>query len=905
MQERTSLVALNRGLISRFAVARIDLKRIALAATILTNWLPKVLGAMILRPGWQYIFGILGNQACRYLKFIFATNDTSLLELTPLVMRVSINDVLLTRPAVTTAVTNGTFAVNLASWTSNDEAGAVSQWVAPGYMELVGASTTRAIRDQQVTCVNPTVEHALRIVVVRGPVTLRVGTALDDDSYVTETTLYTGTHSISFTPTSDFWIRFASGALQKVWISNCTIEAAGVVTLPTPWTATDLSKIRYDQSADVMFVACPGFQQRRIERRGTRPAARSWSVVLYLPPDGPFAIQNTSPLTLTPSALTGNITVTASRALFKSTHVGALFSITSIGQQTTLTSAASATSTPSIRVTGIDAARVFSVIISGDATGSTVDLQRSYDNATWANVGAPYSWTANNTSSVNDTLANQIVYYRLTLTTRVAPDTVTMTLTIGSGSIRGVFRVTDYTTSVLVNAEVLVSLGGVTASTTWQEGIWSSKKGWPTSVRLHEGRLWWAGMNGIVGSVSDAFDSFDETLVGDAGPINRTIGSGPVDTINWMLSMRGMILGAQGAEWSARSSSLDEPLTRTNFNLKSPSTQGSGAVEALKVDQLGYFVDRAATKVFELAFDVKLYDYGSIDLMELVPELGIGGIVRMDVQRKPDTRLHCVRADGTVLICVMNRTEDVLAWTMVTTSGSVEDVVVLPAISGNTDDQVYYVVKRTINGSTVRYLEKWALEIDCRGDLSYCNLADAYVKYSGVATKFITGLSHLEGQQVVVWADGADVGTIDTARPWTQTYTVSGGQITLATPASNVTVGLGYTAQFQSMKLGSISQAGSPLSQQKQIPEVGLVLVDTHPKGIKFGPTLDDTGPSRMDDMPSMEKGAPVGTATRVSYDDQPIPFPGTWTTDLRVCLQAQAPRPAGVLGITPEVEAH
>ena len=115
--------------------------------------------------------------------------------------------------------------------------------------------------------------------------------------------------------------------------------------------------------------------------------------------------------------------------------------------------------------------------------------------------------------------------------------------------------------------------------------------------------MWWAGINGVWGSVSDAYDSFDETLTGDAGPINRTIGSGPVDTINWILSLQRLVLGAQGAEWLAKSSSLDEPLTPTNFNLKTASTQGSGAVDPIKIDQGGVFVNRSGTRVYELAFD--------------------------------------------------------------------------------------------------------------------------------------------------------------------------------------------------------------------------------------------------------------------------------------------------------------
>jgi hypothetical protein len=64
------------------------------------------------------------------------------------------------------------------------------------------------------------------------------------------------------------------------------------------------------------------------------------------------------------------------------------------------------------------------------------------------------------------------------------------------------------------------------------------------------------------------------------------------------MSLKGLILGAQGTEQVVRASSLDEPLTPTNFNVKGSSTQGSGAVDAVKVDQGGYFVNRSGVKVF-------------------------------------------------------------------------------------------------------------------------------------------------------------------------------------------------------------------------------------------------------------------------------------------------------------------
>lgn len=900
MRSDLALMSLNRGVVSPLGLGRQDVKRLALAAQKQTNWMPRVLGAMALRVGWGFLGGTRNDQASRMLKFIFASDDTALLEMTDSIMRVWIDDALLQRPAVSTAITNGLFAGNITGWTGMDEAGATSAWAAGDVMSLVGSGTAFAIREQQVSpsVADRGIEHGVRVVIERGPVLIRIGSTSGDDDYVSETTLGTGTHSLSITPTGDFFIRFFSRLVRTTLVKSCTIEAAGVVTLPTPWTVDDLGNLRPDQSGDVVYVACEGAQQRMIQRRGTRPHARSWSVVPYAPDDGPFQLQNVSPTTITATGLTGDVSLIASTALFKAGHVGALFSLTSEGQAVTATGAANGVTTASIRVTGVDSERVFSIDITGDATGSTVNLQRSTDDATWSNVsGAGATFTANASTTFDDSLDNQIIFYRLILTTRVAPDTVTMTLRIGSGSIRGIVRVTQVTNSLNASGQVLVDLGSTDATEVWQEGQWSDVMGWPTAVKIHEGRMWWCGLNGVWGSISDAYDSFDETVIGSAGPINRTIGSGPVDTINWLLSLKGLMLGAQGTEYMVRASSLDEPLTPTNFNVKSSSTQGSGPVDSVKVDQSGYFVDQSSIKVFSLGFDLEAYDYSARDMMALYPDLGSPGIVRMDCQRRPDTRLHCVRSDGTAIVCVVDRAEDQLAWIPVETSGFIEDVVVLPAQSGQTDDQVYYVVRRTIGGASVRYLEKWAQESDCQGGTLNC-LADSYVTYSGTATTVITGLSHLEGREVVVWADGADVGTNDSARPWTQTYTVSGAQITLPVAASTVVVGLGYTAQFKSAKLGLQVQGADPQSRRKKGDAIGLLLVNTHRKGVKFGPTLDDTGSLCMDDMPQMEQGTEVTEEIHDDYDEDLIEFPGTWTPDLRVCLQAQAPRPATVLAI-------
>lgn len=323
-----SIVAFNRGLISRLALARIDLKRMAFSSETQVNWIARAMGSMMLRPGLRY----LGDAPSRplYVPFIFSTDDTALIELTNLRMRIWVNDRVVNRKSVSTAVANSAFTTDVTSWIDNDEAGGVSGWNSSGYLELLGNGTAAAIRDQQVAVgvADRGVEHGLRLVIVRGPVTLRIGSTLGGDEYIRETVLDTGTHSLAFTPTGNFHIRVLSRLSRPVLIDSISVDSAGVLSIATPWGTDDLTRIRYDQSGDIIFVACRGYQQRKIERRG----ARSWSVVSYEPEDGPFRSENIGPITLTPTGLTGTVALNASAPIFRSTHVGALFRLTSEGQ---------------------------------------------------------------------------------------------------------------------------------------------------------------------------------------------------------------------------------------------------------------------------------------------------------------------------------------------------------------------------------------------------------------------------------------------------------------------------------------------------------------------------------------------------------------------------------------------
>lgn len=871
------ILAFNRGIVSPLALGRTDIKRVAMSAQEQTNFIPRVLGPMSLRPGFQYLGNSKSDQQAFYLPFVFATDDTAILELTNSLLRVRVNEALVTRPTVATAVTNGAFDSDVASWTDNDEVGASSTWLTGGYLSLSGTGTAAAIRDQAVSVSggDQNIQHALNIIVTQGECILRVGSTSGGQEYIAETTLRPGFHSLAFTPTgATAHVRLMSRLSYPTLVDSCVIAPSGVMEIPTPWVEANLRKIRARQSGDVIFVACRNVMQKRIERRGTN----SWSVVDYVANVGPFRVGNATPITLTPSALTGTVTLTASGPVFRTTNVGGLFAVDSTGQSVTKSISSADVYSDPIRVTGIGSGRSFGITVTGTWVG-TVTLQRSVGAVgAWVDVS---NYTINQSTSLSDALDNQIIYYRIGIKpSNYTSGTANVVLAYAAGSIRGIVRVTAYTSETLVTGVVVKDFGALTGTSDWLEGAWSDRRGFPGAVEIYEGRVWWAGADKIYGSVSDDFANYDDSVTGDSGPISRSIGTGPVDTINWLLNSQQMLVGAQGAELVCRSSSLGEPLTPTNFNLKPAASRGSLGVDAVAVDTSAMYVDRSGSRAYEMQYDSVGTSYSAVDLTAIVPEICKPGVYRIAVQRREDTRLHFVREDGKVALLLFDKTEDVKAWIPIETDGEIEDAFTLP---GTEEDKVYYSVKRVINGSTVRFLERWALQSECIGG-PLNKQADAFIVYSGASTNTITGLTHLEGESVVVWGDGLDIGT----------FTVTSGQVVLPTAVAQAVVGLAFEARFRSVKM-------KYLTKRKMTTHLGLVLKDTHSQGMEFGPDFD-----HMDNLPLVENGKEVTVNSVWSdYEFEGHPFDGTYDPNSRLCLRATAPRPCTVLAAIASVEVN
>jgi hypothetical protein len=768
-------------------------------------------------------------------------------------------------------------------------------------------------------------EHSLAINVERGPVTLRVGSTSGDDDLISETAIGTGHHNLAFTPETDFHITLQSDALVDRIVSSLEIGDSGTVEVPTQWGAEDVSNIRYDQSADVMYANCDGVQQQKIERRGT---GRSWSAVDYAPDNGPFLTGRSANAKLSVSHFYGNTTMDANIPFFSPLHVGALFRLTHSGQSGEWALGALNAVTDAVKVTGIndtgnytaDNERRVVFTVSGSWAGR-ITIERSFDGpdfgfkkasvqrvAVVAGAGL-LADTGTFTTTIDDLEDNLQVWYRAKVTTYTSGVPI-VHITYRGGQTTGIARVTAYNDNQTVDIEVLRRFSDTGLTDQWQEGYWSDLRGYPTAVALNGGRLGHASGANLFLSVSDDFENFDQDTEGDAGPIIRTLGSGPVDSIHWMLSLLRLIVGTAGAELAVRSSSLDEPLTPDNSSAVAFSTQGSANMRAVKMDTRGIMVQRSTKRVFMIGpAQNTLADYEAFDLTLLVPDLLAAGAVSIAIQRQPDTRIHVVRADGLVSILTYEPQEEVICWTMWETDGAVEKAMCLPGIG---EDAVYYHIRRTIGNTTRRFLEKWALESECQGDTGLNWLMDCAVSFSdtGRATFFNAAATHLAGESVIVWGD-LDTGStpyVDLSPDVNGVQTTwaldTGGDLTLTGLTNGVhrgTLGLPYQGTWLSTKLAYAAQFGTALANYKRVDKIGLILYNAHNNGLFLG---SDSG--HLDPLPRMVKGAVVDPDHIFpTLDAFPTPFNGVWDEDSRFMLVGKAPRPVTILACVPTVDTE
>lgn len=889
-------VVFNRGLVSPRATARTDVERVRMAAVEMRNWRPEQLGAMAIRPGTSHLGSAFDGVK---IPFVYATDEASLLELGNGSMRIwDGGDTLLRRPEVSTILQNPEFTNNLNGWLSDNEPGAAAtheDYNGRGALRLSGSQYSEARVYQRVTLRVADWEklHALRVSVVSnwGAVTLRVGTSPNADDVLQQVVLRPGEHSIAFMPTDagpydaenrrHLFVTLGSRLGYPAYVSRCQFQSGDIVALTTPWnTENRVRNIRWQQVNDVMFCACANVQPHRIERR----PYGSWSVVEYQTKVGPHSRINVERTRLNTSGLTGYVTITANAPVFDEGHVRTVWGMPSIGQRITATLPAIGTFTDPIRIVGVGDQRRFNIKISGTWSG-TLRLQQSIGSPdNWVNY-ADTAYTANTAANgiqFNDGLDNVEVYYRVGFNFSYTSGAAVVELFNPQGSIDGSFRIIAVDSPTQARAVVLKPLGG--SSDLWSEGAWGRYGGWPTAVALADGRLWWFGQGRAWASVSDDYENFDTTYEGDAAALSKTLGRGGTQRVNWAAALNRLLVGTDDVVQSLRSSSFEEPITPSNFNIKTRSTKGAAAVPPVLTDTSAYFVSGAGDRLLELRYEPGEYDYVAVATDVVVPEVTKSGIRRIAVTSNPDVRVYAVRKDGTLAVLLHDPVEDITCWYDIETDGKVLDVAVLPGPGG---DRVFLTVERKLikdNGTIfISSRHEELLPHSFIGDPAY--MLDAAVDFTNLNTLNSTfALSHLDGKDVILM-DRLTHKLVGRVRVTNRVIPTAGLPIRF-----EGRVGLGYEARYRSARVPLPDQAGPTIGRVSRLTHIAFALVDA--LKLKFGADFETMDDIRM----RASSGAPLEVPVPV-LDTDPKPFPAGWTLDSRVCLWGEAPYPCTVLG--------
>lgn len=554
----------------------------------------------------------------------------------------------------------------------------------------------------------------------------------------------------------------------------------------TPYTEAMLPEMDFTQGADTMLIFHQGVPVNILQRL----AADSWFLQpapITVAPFGEVGHKFATALTLSSAAVGTGRTVTAASGIFLAADVGRR--ITYLSGLANITGYTSATVVTADILTAFPAAAV---------PASLWTMEDSPQAACTPSAKDPVGASITLTLGIDGWRAEDVgKYVRIN---------------------GGLCLITGFSSVTVVNAAIKEELTATVASpaSAWslQASVWNAIDGYPATGALYEQRLVLAGSikypQTLWGSRTGLF--YDYTIgVNDDDAFSFTLPStGQINPIRRMSSVATLMPFTYGGEYTMQGGN-DSPLTPTNVKCKAPSVYGCNAVKPVRVGDEVLFVQRAGRKVRSMAYRIDADTYKAPDLTVLAEHITQSGIKEMCYQQEPRSNLWCVRNDGKMAVLTLDRDEGVIAWTPQNTAGAYESVASIPSPEG---DEVWAIVRRTVQGQTRRYVERFATGI----------YTDSTIIGTDVTGKAVwSGIDHLEGEQVAVRAqDEATPGMV-----YMGMFPVTAGTITLPRDTKRVEIGLPFTNSVTLLRPELQSGEGSAQNNPQRTHEVSLLVMES------------------------------------------------------------------------------
>ncbi len=366
--------------------------------------------------------------------------------------------------------------------------------------------------------------------------------------------------------------------------------------------------------------------------------------------------------------------------------------------------------------------------------------------------------------------------------------------------------------------------------------------------------------------------------------ITMTIAAKQVNEIRHLVAMGSLVILTSGGEWKL-TEGQNEVLEPSTVGVKPQSFNGASWVPPVVINNTALYVQEMGARVRDLVYEFVSNTFTGGDLSLLSEHLFEGyQIEEMAYATEPYGILWCVRSDGKLLGLTYQREQQVYGWHQHDLGGVVESVA---TIKEDNRDALYMVVRRTIDGASVRYIERMQVRTTSAPEDVWC--VDCGLQYSGHVATVISGLDHLEGESVAVVADGNEVTGL----------TVTAGAITLPRAATKVTVGLPFVPAIELLDIDQAS-ATTIKGRVQSVSKVTLEVEKT--RGGWVGSVLEDgTAGTMYEIKPRFQSDNYTAIPLRTFKAE--VNIEPSWSRGGRVRIEQRAPFPMAILSVIPCVD--
>lgn len=365
----------------------------------------------------------------------------------------------------------------------------------------------------------------------------------------------------------------------------------------------------------------------------------------------------------------------------------------------------------------------------------------------------------------------------------------------------------------------------------------------------------------------------------DDDAIQFRVAAREANTIRHLVPLGDLVMLTGSAEWRITSVNSDV-LTPTTTSVRTQAYVGANNVQPVIVNNNLIYAAARGGHVREMAYNDAAAGFVTGDLSLRAPHLFDGlNIVDAALAKSPTPIVWMVSSSGKLLGFTYVPEQQVGAWHQHDTDGTFESIAV---VAEGDEDALYVVVKRNINGSDVRYVERMASRLFTDAEDAF--FVDAGATYSGSPATTISGLSHLEGETVSILADGA----VHPRR------TVSGGQITLDQAASVVHIGLPITADLQTLPLAAGIDNAMGQGRFKNVNKAWLRVYRS--SGIFVGPDSDNLTEAKQ------RTAELYGSPPELKSEEIPVMLTPSWADSGQVFIRQVDPLPLTIVSLTLEV---